>query len=180
MRLFLESNLFLVNFIFHYFWNVLFFYCNFLIKNQIKAPSTGKSEAHFGQFWHIWFPGKSSKDYDQTLTCEFIQGRQSFTSVPVLVVIVAQEDQKGIERGVFCLFDFSPPPFCTRKYFKKFIPPSYLTKRPRHLKFGVDLTDPAKLVFQLIAWLDKVCIDRIIQQKQKQKKQKKQYFEIIE
>ena len=64
------------------------------------------------------------------------------------------------------------PPFCTRKYFKKFIPPSYLTKRPRHLKFGVDLTDPAKLVFQLIAWLDKVCIYSIIQQKQK-KKQKK-------
>ena len=152
MRLFLESNLSLVNFIFHYFWNVLFFYCNFLIKNQIKAPSTGKSEAHFGQFWHIWFPGKSSKDYDQTLTCEFIQGRQSFTSVPVLVVIVAQEE----------------------------LLPSYLTKRLRHLKFGVDLTDPAKLVFQLIAWLDKVCIDRIIQQKQKQKKQKKQYFEIIE
>lgn len=125
MRLFLESNLFLVNFIFHYFWNVLFFYCNFLIKNQIKAPSTGKSEAHFGQFWHIWFPGKSSKDYDQTLTCEFIRGRQSFTSVPVLVVIVPQEDQKGIEMGVFCLFDFSPP-FLYQKVFQKI----YTTQLP--------------------------------------------------
>ena len=68
------------------------------------------------------------------------------------------------------------PPFCTRKYFKKFIPPSYLTKRPRHLKFGVDLTDPAKLVFQLIAWLDKVCIYRIIQQKQKKKQKNKTVF----
>ena len=49
-----------------------------------------------------------------------------------------------------------------------------------HLKLGVDLTDPAKLVFQLIASLDKVCIYRIIQQKQKKKTKKKQYFEIIE
>lgn len=34
-----------------------------------------------------------------------------------------------------------------------------------HVKYFVNVTDPGELVVQLIAWLDKICFYRIIQQK---------------
>ena len=43
-----------------------------------------------------------------------------------------------------------------------------------HVNFFVNVTDPSQLVFQLIAWLDKIWVYRIIQQK------KNSFFDIIE
>lgn len=46
--------------------------------------------------------------------------------------------------------------------------------RHLHVKYFVNVTDPVELVVQLIAWLDKICFYRIIQQK------KNSFFDVIE